>query len=415
MKLKHFIVENERGRKMKILMINKFLFPNGGSETYVFKLGDALKRYGHEVEYFGMYDERNIAGNSADAYTSNMDFHNGAFFKKIPYSVKTIYSCEARRKIRRVLDAFQPEICHLNNFNYQLTPSIILEIKRWRKKTNHPVRIVYTAHDYQLVCPNHMCRNPIKGENCEKCFSGNYFHCFKNKCIHASMLKSLIGMVEAFLWQFLKGYTAIDRIICCSDFMKSKLDSNPLFREKTITLRNFVDKLDIVNVKKKDYVMYVGRYHQEKGIATMVNACKELPHIPFVFAGSGPMESLLDGIGNIKNVGFIGEMELSRLIAEARFTVCPSEWYENCPFSVMESLSLGTPVLGSNIGGIPELIQHGENGELFRSGDSVDLACKIEYMWTADKYKHYLKMGLNEEIDSIGRYVEKLFANSIYM
>ena len=106
---------------MKILMINKFLYPNGGSETYIFKLGEYLNLQGHEVQYFGMEHEGRIAGNRVNAYTSNMDFHKGSKLAKLTYPIKTIYSAEARRKIRRVLEDFQPDICHLNNFNYQLT------------------------------------------------------------------------------------------------------------------------------------------------------------------------------------------------------------------------------------------------------------------------------------------------------
>lgn len=100
---------------MRILMINKFLYHCGGSETYIFKIGNWLKQNGHEVQYFGMLDTRNQVGNRVGAYTSNMDFHNGSYLKKIKYPIKTIYSREARVQIRKVLDDFQPDVCHLNN------------------------------------------------------------------------------------------------------------------------------------------------------------------------------------------------------------------------------------------------------------------------------------------------------------
>ena len=138
---------------MKVLFINKFLHPNGGSETYIFKLGDYLREQGHEVEYFGMEHEGRVVGNRVDAYTSDMDFHGGSKLSKLTYPIKTIYSREARKKIRQVLDDFQPDVCHLNNFNFQLTPSVILEIVKWRKSAGKTCKIVFTAHDYQLVCP----------------------------------------------------------------------------------------------------------------------------------------------------------------------------------------------------------------------------------------------------------------------
>ena len=135
---------------MKILMINKFLHPNGGSETYIFRLGDYLKSQGHEVQYFGMEHAGRCVGNRVNAYTSDMDFHGGSKLSKLTYPIKTIYSSEARKKLRLVLEDFRPDVCHLNNFNYQLTPSILLEIAKW-KREGHPCRVVYTAHDLQLV------------------------------------------------------------------------------------------------------------------------------------------------------------------------------------------------------------------------------------------------------------------------
>ena len=176
-------------------MINKFLYPNGGSETYIFKIGDYLKSIGHEVQYFGMEHEGRCVGNRVNAYTSDMDFHGGSAISKLTYPVKTIYSSEARKKIRLVLDDFEPDVCHLNNFNYQLTPSVILEIEKWKKETGKACRIVFTAHDYQLICPNHMLMNPASGEICEKCVGGHFLNCLSGKCIHCSTAKSAVGMM----------------------------------------------------------------------------------------------------------------------------------------------------------------------------------------------------------------------------
>lgn len=399
---------------MRILMVNKFLHPNGGSETYIFKLGAYLQSVGHEVQYFGMEHPGRIVGNRVNAYTSNMDFHGGAKLGKLLYPIKTIYSSEARKKLRMVLEDFRPDVCHLNNFNYQLTPSIILEIRKWEKQTGHRCKIIYTAHDYQLVCPNHLCRNPNTQENCEKCLGGHFLNCTKGKCIHGSLTKSIIGTMEATLWNWMGVYKQIDTIICCSHFLKSKLDTNPVLAEKTVAIHNFVDEVEPKQVEKKDYVLYFGRYSQEKGIATLVQAAKELPEIQFVFAGSGPLEHLLEGVPNIRNVGFQTGENLETLIREASFTVCPSECYENCPFSVMESQMYGTPVLGADIGGIPELIRVGETGELFESGDAEKLKEKIQKIGPASERKtnnivHYSNM----RFDCVREYVGKLL--KVYM
>ena len=383
---------------MKVFMINKFLYPNGGSETYIFKIGEWLEKNGHEVQYFGMEHAGRCVGNRVNAYTSDMDFHGGSILSKLTYPIKTIYSSEARKQIRKVLDDFKPDVCHINNFNYQLTPSIILEIKKWNKNC----RIVFTAHDYQLVCPNHMCNNPNTHENCEKCFGGHFINCAKGKCIHGSTAKSAIGAIEAMLWNANGVYKNFDKIICSSEFLKKKMDTNPVFAEKTVAMHNFVEKVENKDVEKKDYVLYFGRFSEEKGIGTLIQAAKELPDVQFIFAGSGPLEKKVNGVSNIKNVGFQKGEALEKLIREAKFSIYPSEWYENCPFSVMESQMYGTPVLGANIGGIPELIQVGKTGEQFESGNKEELKNKVREM----SNKQYKVEGIS--FDTVDGYCHKL-------
>ena len=394
---------------MKVLMINKFLYANGGSETYIFKLGDYLKILGHEVEYFGMEHKGRCVGNRVNAYTSDMDFHGGSKFAKLTYPLKTIYSLEARTQLRKVLDDFQPDVCHLNNFNYQLTPSMILEIVKWRKQNGKQCKIVFTAHDYQLICPNHMMNNPNTHQNCEKCLGGKFTNCMKGKCIHGSIAKSVIGMMEAYFWKINGAYKYIDKMICCSQFLKTKMDINPLFATKTIALHNFVDRVEWKPTEKKDYVLYFGRFSEEKGIGTLIEVCKFLPQVQFVFAGTGPLEETINGISNIKNVGFQKGEALEKLIREAQFSIYPSEWYENCPFSVMESQMYGTPVLGARIGGIPELIEEGKTGELFTSGNADNLKAKIKDLWeNREKTAQYSTNCKSITFDTIEEYVEKL-------
>ena len=254
-----------------------------------------------------------------------------------------------------------------------------------------------------------MCNNPNTGENCEKCLGGHFLNCVKGKCIHGSTAKSAIGMLEAEFWKLNGAYKYIDTMICCSQFLKTKMDSNPLFAQKTVAMHNFVDKVEWKDTPKKDYVLYFGRFSKEKGIDTLIRVCKELPDVQFVFAGTGPLESELSGIPNIKNVGFQRGEALEKLIREARFSVYPSEWYENCPFSVMESQMYGTPVLGANIGGIPELIEVGKTGALFESGDADDLKEKIQALWfdhaLTDQYTENCK---SITFDTIETYYKKL-------
>lgn len=393
---------------MKILFVNKFLHPNGGSETYIFKLGEEFIKEGHEAEYFGMEHEGRIVGNSAEAYTSDMDLRKGS---KLGYAFKTVYSREARKKIRKVLDKFSPDVVHLNNFNYQLTPSVILEVAKWRKKTGRKCAVVYTAHDYQLVCPNHMLFCPSEGKVCERCLSGKFKHCVKGRCIHGSKLKSMVGAFEGWFWKKKKTYRLIDAVVCPSEFMRSKLSANALLRDKTRVMHNFVRPPLDKSGEKGDYVLYFGRLSEEKGIETLCKACEELPHIQFVFAGGGPLEERVKSVKNVRFVGFKSGEELEELIKGARFSVYPSEWYENCPFSVMESRSYLTPVIGARIGGIPELISEGGTGDLFESGNAQDLKEKISALWNdAERNARYIENCKNRAFYTTAEYCGELLS-----
>ena len=371
---------------MKVLLINKFLYPKGGSETYVFKLGETLQRMGHEVQYFGMEHSDNVVGNAVGEYTQNVDFHSGSPLKLISGSLNTVYSSQARKKIRKVLDGFKPDVCHLNNFNYQLTPSIILEIVKWRKQNGRDCRIIYTAHDLQLVCPNHLMLNPVTGEICEKCLGGKYHNCISGKCIHGSAAKSIFGAAEAYYWKAKKVYRYIDAVVSPSAFLAQKLATRSELKDKITVMQNFVGITKSEKYPKGGYVLYFGRYSKEKGVETLLRAVDSLPDVKFVFAGSGPLEQEIEKRSNVVNRGFVEGEELVRLVSQADFSVVPSECYENCPFTVIESRVYGTPVLGADIGGIPELVDNGVNGELFESGNAEMLAAKIKEL-SADKAK----------------------------
>ena len=224
---------------MKILLVNKFLHPNGGSETYIFGLGEQLRKMGHEVQYFGMEHAGRAVGNRVESYTSDMDFHGGGL-QKLFYPFKIIYSFEARKKLRPVLQDFMPDVVHLNNINFQLTPSVIDEVRSFEKKSGKSIRVVFTAHDYQWVCPNHMMMIPKSGKLCFACQGGHFGNCTKNRCIHGSAARSFLGTLEAAIYRWRKTYGRVDKIICPSVFMKKQLDTEPLLADKTLALHNFV-------------------------------------------------------------------------------------------------------------------------------------------------------------------------------
>lgn len=392
---------------MKVLMVNKFLYPKGGSETYVFKLGETLARHGHSVEYFGLQNEKNIVGNSAEAYVSDMDFSAG-IKKNLKAPFRIIYSKEARKKISEVLKSFQPDVVHLNNIQFHLTPSIILEVEKYRKKTGRNTKIIYTAHDFQLICPSHgLFDSQINV--CEKCISGNYTHCLKTKCMKNSRMKSLLAMTDAYFWKCSKAYSYINAIICPSHFLKLKLDTQKRFADKTVTIHNFIEPQEITFSKKEGYVLEFGHLSRDKGTNTLLAVAERMPEVRFLFAGYGAAEKDIAAVPNAEYVGFKTGDELKALIRKASVSICPSECYENCPFSVIESQIYGTPVIGSNFGGIPELIREGKTGLLFKAGDADDLEEKLRFLFeTPGVLDEYTKNCKSVSFETPETYYKKL-------
>lgn len=363
---------------MRILLVNKFLYPKGGAETYTLRLGEYLTAAGHEVQYFGMYDEKNTVFNSAGQYTKNMDFH-GSGAERFLYPFKIIYSFEAKRKIGRVISDFNPDIIHMNNINFQLTPSIIDEAVR--KK----VPVVQTVHDLQMLCPNHLMFSGKDKSPCEKCLNGSKLNCIKGRCIHGSLAKSIIGTLEAWLYMAKGTYSKVDKYICPSRFIEGKLlektrHGKQLYRGKTAVLHNFME-VPSGGDGTGDYVLYFGRLSEEKGIEVIADVCRMTPDVRFVIAGTGPEEHAFDDIENAEFVGFKTGGELSSLIAGARFSIYPSIWYENCPLSVLESEALGTPVICTDLGGLPELVEDGVTGRVIRANDKAALAEAVRELY----------------------------------
>lgn len=457
-------------------MVNKFLHPNGGAETYVFQLGRQLEQMGHKVEYFGMEHPDRIVGNRAGMYTDTMDFHAGGW-RRLFYPFRIIYSREAAGKIRKVLEHFEPDVVHLNNFNFQLTPSILYAVRRYEKEKRREIRIIYTAHDYQWVCPNHMLWIPDSGEICTRCTRESPLNCARYRCIHNSGIRSILGAVEGWLYRRLRTYEMVDQILCPSYFMERMLSRQPLLADKTIVLHNFMNReegqarpdkrMPVPKEEKKapntvadtgtegkycadtfpgteieekycadtmadtgterkycadapaavqtegphpsGYILYFGRYAQEKGIASLLEVCRRLPEVPFVFAGRGPLEQEVDRVSNIRNLGFLEGRELENIIKGARFVVFPSEWYENCPFSVMEAQSCGVPVLASDLGGTGELIRSGKTGELFRGGDAEALEEGIRRLWEdPERCRRYAEGCRSLAYHSLETYADRL-------
>ena len=364
---------------MKILLANKFYYRRGGDCIYMLNLEKLLKAHGHEVAVFAMDYPENLDTPWKKYFPKNMS--------KLMAFTRPFGSHEVKSTFEKQLDDFKPDVVHLNNVHTQLSP-VMAELAHQRG-----IKVVWTLHDYKLLCPRYDC---LKNGNtiCETCFNGDKKACLDNKCMKGSKLASFIGFKEATVWNRERLEASTDVFICPSQFMADKMVQGGFSKSKMQTLCNFIDVekckfsstdgpdyTDDVDLlpKKEDYYCFIGRLSHEKGAKTLIEAANQLPY-KLVIIGGGPLMDELKSVAhtNIKFVGFKQWGDIKQLVGKARFSVIPSEWYENNPLSVIEAQCLGTPVLGANIGGIPELTDY-----TFSSGNIVDLRLKIEKMWNS--------------------------------
>lgn len=359
---------------MRIIISNKFYYRRGGDCIYTINLEQLLKEHGHEVAIFAMQHPNNLPTFWKKYFPSEVKFKlNTGVFETF---IRPFGSNEVKKKFENLLHEFQPDIIHLNNIHSQLSP-ILAQIAY-----KHKIKTLWTIHDCKLVCPRYDCER--NGHRCEKCFN-NLFNCIKYNCIKNNKLASILGYYEIKKWNSIRLEKYIDTFITPSQYMKNTLIRGHYHSDKIITIPNFIDlnKVSYPDYKKDNYFCYIGRLSKEKGVETLLKAVTELDY-SLKIIGGGPLEEYLKcKYENKNNIVFCGQLEwdaIRPLLEHARFTVLPSECAENNPLSVIESLCLGTPVLGANIGGIPELIDNGINGMTFESRNIEDLKNKIEEM-----------------------------------
>ena len=357
---------------MKILLSNKFYYRRGGDCIYMLNLEQLLKQHEHEVAVFAMDYPENISTPWSKYFPQNMS--------KLMAFTRPFGSNEVKTKFNKLLDDFKPDVVHLNNIHTQLSP-VMAELAH-----KCGIKVVWTLHDYKLLCPRYDCLH--NGTDiCELCFNGDKSNCKTYKCMKGSALASMIGYKEAVTWNRERLEACTDVFVCPSQFMAEKMAQGGFDKKKLLTLCNFidVDKCKKDEYGKEDYYCYVGRLSHEKGVNTLIEAAKNLPYKLKVIGGGPLSEELRVKSEKSKcNVEFLGYKqwdEIKSIVGKARFTVIPSEWYENNPLSVIEAQCLGTPVLGARIGGIPELIEDGVTGMTFESRNVDDLTNKIEAMW----------------------------------
>lgn len=353
---------------MRILLVNKFHYLRGGSEKYYFELAKLLKSHGHTVAFFSMKNENNIKTGDREYFVDEIDMNTGSKFE----ALNVIYSKKNKALMEKALEEFKPDIVHINNFQRQLSASIIDAVK----EKNIP--LIMTAHDLNSICPASIML--YNGEVCEDCITKGYTSCIKKKCIKNSMLKSVLGYIEKKYYDLHKIFCKVDCIISPSEFNKNQLLKGKLKCNDITVIHNFVNETKKTDYTLGDGAFYFGRLSKEKGILNLIEAINNIPGARLIIAGDGPERENIQAYikehkleNRITLLGYLNQNDIRENIRKCRFVTVPSIWYENCPYSILETMEIGKPIIGSKIGGIPELIQDGINGFTYEHSDVTKL------------------------------------------
>jgi glycosyltransferase involved in cell wall biosynthesis len=365
---------------MKILSVNKFYWKKGGSEAVFFGEKELLEKNGHTVIPFSMQSENNLPAEYSEYFVKNVDYDSAKPAEKLGAALKIIYSFDARHKMESLLNAVKTDVAHFHIFQHQISPSVFGPLRK-RK-----VPIVLTLHDLKPMCPNY--KMYVNGHTCEKCKGRRFYNCTLNSCTRGSRLSSLINTAEMYVHYALGYYQNVDRYIAVSRFFQNKMIEFGFRPEQLTYIPNFINIEEFpASGTDGKYAVYFGRLSYEKGVDTLIQAARLCPDIPVVIIGTGPDEGKLREtvetrqITNIRFTGYKQGDKLKQLISSSSFTIVPSIIYENCPMSILESFALGKPVIGADIGGIPELINQSVDGLIFSPGNTEDLARKMRTLW----------------------------------
>ena len=379
-------------KKLKILLINVFFHIEGGADTAFFNTAELLTEKGHEVIYFCMHHPRNKLTKFNKYFVSYIDLKKPINFRqKLRIILRLFWSFDTNRKLEDLIKKEKPDMAHIHNIHFEISPSILFVLKK------HKIPIVMTLHDYVLVCPLRLMF--VKDEICENCKGGSFLKVIKNKCIRNSFLASLIVYLSFLFHTILKTFSKIDLFIAPSNFLANKfkeMDS----QYKIIVINNCFRPFNINDElsNHEKVIIYFGRLEYYKGIDMLIEAVNGLDIILKII-GSGSIEEIIQKKikeQKIKNVVFLGYMNQKQLVEEIKkclFTVVPSFCYEIYPYSILESFSISKPVIGSNIGGITELIKDGERGLIFEYRKIESLRTKIKIL--VHNQQLLLQMGAN--------------------
>ena len=372
---------------MKILLVNKFFFLNGGSETVFFQERNFLINKGHKIYDFSMEHPENFPSECSDYFVPNVDYRKSLrdnklalFFERCRITFDLVHNREALKKLNSLIQNEKPDIAHLHNIYHQLTPSIIPLLK------NAGIKVVLTLHDYKLICPSYLMIN--NDTICNKCQGKYFWNVIIQRCQEGSYFKSLLLSIEAYWHKWARSYESVDLFLSPSKFIAELVARYRIDEKKIEVLGNGIETNKYIHSNlDNNYAIYFGRISREKGIEVLLKAHNLMSaeqnknvkvNIGLKILGTGPLlEKLKNEYFQVEFLGYKTGNELKKLIGESSFVVVPSQCNENCSMSVLESMAYGKPVIGSRIGGLPEQIEDNKTGFLFQMGNIEELKEKM--------------------------------------
>jgi glycosyltransferase involved in cell wall biosynthesis len=363
---------------MKLLSLNTYNYRRGGADAVFLDHDELFRNLGWETAVFAMQHPKNEPSPWAEYFVDELEFGRSYNpWQKLVMASKVIYSFEARKKLGRLLDKFIPDVAHAHCIYHHLSPSVLSLLRE------RDIPTVMTAHDLKLACPAYKMLN--RDGICERCKHGNLLHVAIHRCVQDSLTISALVAVESATHKLLGLYRHnLDKIVTPSRFFRAKLMEWGWPEEKLAYIPNFVRVEEYTpQFSPGDYFLYFGRLAPEKGVDTLITAATQA-NVKLRIAGTGPDENRLKTLAisseKIEFMGYRSGENLKTLLREAKAIVLPSQWYENAPMSILEAYACGKPVIAARIGGIPEMLQDGQTGYLFESGNVEELATHLTHI-----------------------------------
>ncbi|ACL25366.1 glycosyltransferase family 4 protein [Chloroflexus aggregans] len=351
---------------MRILQIHNDYREPGG-ETAVYRAEVALlQRHGHQVLTWQR--------DNTEIFTYNL-------YQKSAFLVNTIYNRQVYYNLQAFVRDKRPDVAHVHNVFPLISPSVYRALRKLG------IPIVQTVHNYRFLCPNALFYT--HGQICERCKYGNTLHAVRWQCYRKSYALSALYAVTIGLHRRWGTFEMIDRFIVLTPFVGQKLiEAGFTSANKINVLGNFLpDPLPAPGSfeHREPYVVYLGRLSPEKGVNVLLDALVDLSEIKLKIAGDGPQKEALQTKVQKQGlqVDFLGHVtgeKKSELLRRAMVAVVPSVCYETFSLAAIESMASGTPVVASDAGSLPFVVEGGKSGVLFRAGDSQDLQRKLAWL-----------------------------------